>query len=245
MRGSQRLLNIQIAKCFALSPAPLSLPGPRHLNCYDWTKVEVIGTPKSREVGYMIARRDLDSELCEHQRTENKEVGKAFERMWKNLRPNMDKIFKDDPSRMEEPCNRPKDYKEAVSMAAEDGGFLWKFGHWLYESCSGKVLTEAETKSFIEVCPPFRAVCYGLVMAAYNWPLRAHDGNRRASAGRNDLLMAAYLPYCDQFITNDGPQKENLREIASEAKISCEIRCLNEFDMRCDHLAGAGQAVAR
>ena len=34
MRGSQRLLNIQIAKCFALSPAPFPLSGPRHLNCY-------------------------------------------------------------------------------------------------------------------------------------------------------------------------------------------------------------------
>jgi hypothetical protein len=42
-------------------------------------------------------------------------------------------------------------------------------------------------------------------------------------------MMAGYLPYCDQFITNDGPQKEALGEIASTADIACEILSFDEF----------------
>jgi hypothetical protein len=49
-------------------------------------------------------------------------------------------------------------------------------------------------------------------------------------AGRNDLAMAGYLPYGDFFITQGGPQKLALTEVASEAEITCRVLSLDEFE---------------
>jgi len=81
----------------------------------------------------------------------------------------------------------------------------------------------------MDACPPFRAACYGLVMAWYNWSLRVqHD--ETPAAGRNDLMTAAYLPYCGRFISDDWAQRKDLREIAAEAGLDCEILSFEEFD---------------
>ena len=90
--------------------------------------------------------------------------------------------------------------------------------------------TEAEVREFIEACLPFRAACYALVMAWYTGSLRTPDGTARA--GRNDLLMAPYLPYCDQFVTADWAQANELREIAVDARIPCEVVLFKDFERR-------------
>jgi hypothetical protein len=55
-------------------------------------------------------------------------------------------------------------------------------------------------------------------MTTHSKPL--DDGT--PSVGRNDLMMAAYLPYCGRFVAHDWPQEERLREISAEARIDCE-----------------------
>lgn len=81
----------------------------------------------------------------------------------------------------------------------------------------------------MDACPPFLAACYGLVMAWYSGSLRVQDGT--ATAGRNDLMMAAYLPYSSRFVTADWAQRNELRDIAREAKVGCEILSYKEFDL--------------
>ena len=66
-------------------------------------------------------------------------------------------------------------------------------------------------------------------MAWYNWSLRFRDDDS-ATAGRNDLMMAANLPYCGRFISDDWAQRKDLREIAAEAGLDCKILSFNEFD---------------
>jgi hypothetical protein len=44
------------------------------------------------------------------------------------------------------------------------------------------------------------------------------------------LSMAAYLPYCEKFITADWAQRKELTEIAAEAEIDCEVLSFGEFD---------------
>jgi hypothetical protein len=166
--------------------------------------------------------RDFDDKLCVQQRKEQLDVQKGFEKPWKKLRPLLDKILAKDQSK------RPTSYREAVAIATMDGGVLWGFGQRLYKHVSGNEPSEAEIKAFMGVCPPFRATCYGLVMAWYQVSLRVQDGTK--TAGRNDLMMATYLPYCDRFVTTDPPQRNELSEIAAEAKIDCEVVSFKEFE---------------
>ena len=69
----------------------------------------------------------------------------------------------------------------------------------------------------MDVCPPFRAACYSLVMTWYDHGLRCRRPGDLPPAGKNDLLIATYLPYCGKFVTGDAPQEASLREIAAEA----------------------------
>jgi hypothetical protein len=43
-------------------------------------------------------------------------------------------------------------------------------------------------------------------------------------------MTAVYLPYCGRFISDDWPHRKDLREIAIEAKLDCEILSSKEFD---------------
>ena len=136
----------------------------------------------------------------------------------------MDAILANDP------LQRPTTYRKAVEVAIPNGSVLWGFGQELYRCVAKFEPTELQIKAFMDACPPFRAACYGLVMAWYTGSLRVKDG--RPTAGRNDLMMATYLPYCDQFITADWPQQSELQEIAIEAHIACEVVLYKEFESR-------------
>jgi hypothetical protein len=52
---------------------------------------------------------------------------------------------------------------------------------------------------------------------------------KRQLLGRNDLMAAAYLPYCERFISSDWAQRKDLSEIATEAKLDCTILSFDEF----------------
>jgi len=186
---------------------------------FDWTKVDV----RARPYEAAIPRRDFPDELWVDQRSQQLKLERDFKKTWKALRPRLEEIVAKARS------VRPTSYCDAVAIAVRDGGVLWSFGQSLYKKVSKRQPSEAEIKSFMDVCPPFRAACHGLVMAWYNGSLRKQDGT--PTAGRNNLMMATYLPYCDQFITKDWLQKKNLREIATEARIGCEILSFDEFDL--------------
>jgi hypothetical protein len=177
---------------------------------------------RARTYEEAIPRRDFDDPLCVQQRKEQFRVQNQFEKMWKGLRPKLDEILKKDLTK------RPTTYQQAVEIATMERGVLWSFGAGLYERVAGKEPSDAEIKASMDVCPPFRATCYGLVMAWYNGSLRTPDGT--ATANRNDLMMAAYLPYCDKFVTADWAQRKELTEIAIEAKVGCEILSFEQFE---------------
>jgi hypothetical protein len=149
-----------------------------------------------------------------------------FEKGWKSLRPKLDDIIARDPSQ------RLSNFKEAADASVKPGGVLWGFGKWLYDDATGATadtgISDDEVKVYIEVCPPFRAVCHAFVMAWFNYSLSpTHD--KIPKAGRNDLMMAVYLPYCDRFVTQDFAQHKDLTEIASAAKLQSEVTFFEEF----------------
>jgi hypothetical protein len=42
-------------------------------------------------------------------------------------------------------------------------------------------------------------------------------------AGRNDMLISVYLPYCKRFVVADWNQELCLREVASAPDVGCEV----------------------
>lgn len=181
------------------------------------------------EVGIPLC--NFNNELCVRQRKEQFEAEEHFRNGWKRLRPLLDAVLTKDPSK------RPTSYRAAVKIAVADGGVLWGFGRGLYKHVSSSQPPEIEIKALMDACPPFRAACYSLVMAWYNGSLRVQDA--APVAGRNDLMMATYLPYCDQFVTADWAQARELGQIAAEAKIDCEILSFQEFSDRFAVVASA------
>jgi hypothetical protein len=111
---------------------------------------------------------------------------------------------------------------------------LWGFGQWIYSAISGRDRepTRAGIGTFMKSCPPFSAAIFGLVMAWYNGSLNGQHGAQQMAAGRVDLLMATYLPYCSQFVSADGPQIDNLRQVAVEAGVDCDVVGFSKLEGR-------------
>jgi hypothetical protein len=97
------------------------------------------------------------------------------------------------------------------------------------ERVTGTALSEAQLRVFLAACPPFRAVCYAMMMGWYNFALKLRQPNEPNPPGRNDLLMAVYLPYCGRFVAKDWAQERDLRQIAVEADIACEVLSFKDF----------------
>jgi hypothetical protein len=89
------------------------------------------------------------------------------------------------------------------------------------------VPSEANIETFIKVCPPFEAICYGLLGSWFDVSLALQVF--KELPGRNDQMMAVYLPYCSRFVTDDWRQEERLRDIAIEAKLTCEVLSYEDF----------------
>lgn len=54
---------------------------------------------------------------------------------------------------------------------------------------------------------------------------------RSSQAGRNDLFMAVYLPYCDKFVTAEKLREREkcLREVVAVADLETEILSYDDF----------------
>jgi hypothetical protein len=180
---------------------------------FDWNLVDV----RARIYELAIIRRDFTDELCLQQRQEQFKVEDGFRKMWAGLRPKLDEVLADEPSK------RPTSYLESVFIASHDGGVLWGFGQILYAHVTASSLSEKEIHVFMDLCPPFRAACYALVMGWHDGALKPNFPDENQPAGRNDLLMATYLPYCGRFVADESAQASALRDIAAAASVQCDV----------------------
>jgi hypothetical protein len=87
----------------------------------------------------------------------------------------------------------------------------------------------ATVQHFIDNCLPFRALLCACLMSWYNTSLRDGSKSEKFAAGRNDLFMAVYLPYCDVFVTRDTEQESCLRELTKYIGIDTEVLAFDEF----------------
>lgn len=108
------------------------------------------------------------------------------------------------------------------------GGAFWGFGQGLYERVAKGRPNEETIRRFVADCPPFHALLMAICVAQYDLAIREEDG-KKPSSHRNDLFMAVYLPYCDQFVSDDRGQQTRLREIVSLCNLTTRVRWYREF----------------
>ena len=173
-----------------------------------------------------------DDALADIQRTEQNASIKSYKALWVKLRSRLDPIFAVQGS------PRPKSFEEAFKSGSpalfpELGKGLYDAGRRFDAQLRGERAEPdtdmATVQHFIDNCPPFRAQLCALLMSWYNTSLRDGNTGEKFAAGRNDLFMSVYLPFCDVFVTRDADQESCLRELTKYIGIDTEVLSLDAF----------------
>jgi hypothetical protein len=185
---------------------------------FDWRNVGV----RARGYERAIIERNFTEDLCAVELEQQLALEDKFLGFWRALGPKLDPFFDANPQQ------RPTSYHEAVQIARSgETNIVSGIGQALYSAVAGIDLSELDIRIFIDGCPPFRAACLSLCGSWYDCSVRRPAIKR--IAGRNDHMMAVYLPYCGRFVTRDAKQEERLREIAIEVQVDCEVLYYENF----------------
>jgi hypothetical protein len=160
---------------------------------------------------------DLAMEEREHGRTHNK----TFVSMYAEAKRAFDKLAA-------EGVSMPGSVAELV-IQLQQGGAFWTIARDLYDRVAKNPSDDAIIREFYAACPPFRAILIAIVTAQYDRCIRAPNAGPSLKAGRNDTFMAACLPYCDVFVTNDDGQLVCYRQVVSIAEIRVNVLSYHEF----------------
>lgn len=195
---------------------------------FDWKTVNVRAVDFEREIG---RRRFVwDDELSAEQRARQIQDQKDYRRLYTRLQPKLAKIIFDHGEAL------PVTLQEVITrLRASDNKLMLGTGKMLYDRAAGTDVSEATIMDFINVCPPFRALLYGTLISWYDLSIRDRHAGEKFQAGRNDMFMSVYLPYCDQFITAEerGEQEKCLREVINLAELETRVLSYDDF---CDSL---------
>jgi hypothetical protein len=170
--------------------------------------------------------------LFAEQRQSAQVVSSQFERVFNRVRAKYQKAFV-------EIGERPESAAQLEEIFKKPGGHYWGLAANLYERAIDKRVDENTIRKFIDACPPFKALMSALTVGLFDRCVPAEIDDTRA--GRNDLFMSVYLPYCEQFISNDHSQQKALRQVVSLAGLETKVRWYREFS-RSLSVGGAGRA---
>ncbi len=190
---------------------------------FDWRAVNVSSVSCAQE----IARGNFinDDALAEEQFQSLKRAKEEFEGVWSHLRPKLREVVQRHGK------TAPIRFQEVLPMVESEGGLLWSFGQGLYSRAALGDASESTVRDFMTKCPLFRAIAYAYLLVWFDRSLADRHKRERYGAGRIDLFMSIYLPYCDAFISAEGHrmQEKCLREIARVARLATEVRSYDDF----------------
>jgi hypothetical protein len=146
----------------------------------------------------------------------------GFEGVFLGAKPHFEELFRTGGS------VRPSSARELVSRLQGEGGAFWSFGEMFYEKVTNRKPDESTIRRLVASCSPFHALVLAICVAQYELSIREDEGGK-SSAYRNDLLMAVYLPYCDEFISDDRGQLGSLRQVATLCKLPNRVRWYRDF----------------
>ena len=191
---------------------------------FDWKSVNV----RALDYETGIGDRTLigDEELSAEQRRDQFAQAKEYDRIFSRPRAEIEKVF---AAHGEAP---PITFSQAIArLQASEGALMWGIGKRLYDRAAGTDASESTIRDFIDRCPPFRALLYAMLVSWYDRGVRDRHTGEKLTAGRNDLFMAVYLPYCDQFVTAEvrREQEKCLRAVASAANLETKVLSYDDF----------------
>ena len=190
---------------------------------FDWRAVNVSSVGCAQE----IARGSFinDDALAEAQFQNLKHSREEFKGVWSRLRPKLTEVTRRHGG------TAPIRFQEVLPTVESEGGLLWSFGQGLYNRVAVGDTSESTVRNFMAMCPPFRAIAYAYLLAWFDGSLADRHKRDKYTAGRVDLFMSIYLPYCDQFISAEskGMQERCLREIARSASVATDVRSYDDF----------------
>jgi hypothetical protein len=169
-----------------------------------------------------------DDELSAQQRQQQSKDQKDWKKIFAGLRPKLEAVY------AKHGVQPLRSFDEAINSQERDGGLISIIAQLLYHHAAHTDASEAAIRKFMEVWPPFRAMVYAGVMAWFDLAVRDRHIGEKFQAGRNDLFMFSYLPYCNIFVTAErkGEQLKCLRKIVEVAKLRTDVMSSNEFAER-------------
>lgn len=186
---------------------------------FDWKRIPVRLPEYEREV---VLRERTNDSISRDQREQAGAMKAAFENLCCSARPGYEEIFKSGLG------PRPCSAAELVSMHQVEGGALWGLGANFYGHITKRAPSEENIRKFTELCPPFRALLIAYFVSFYELSVRVPE-TPGPVPHRNDMLMSVYLPYCDEFVSDDRDQQTCLGAVASLAGLTARIRWFREF----------------
>lgn len=184
-------------------------------NPFDWRAVDV---QFRRETEFALFDASLAREEREHLR---RHEGELFGHL-DQLRKKFQELFASG-------TKRPRNYAEFLSILQAPGGAFWRLAERMYGRTTGFSAGEDAMRVFIAACPPFYAALLGIFVAYYDRCIRDLKTGPSLRAGRYDLFMSVYLPFCAQFISSDDKQVRAFRETALAGGLSAGVRSYAEW----------------
>lgn len=181
---------------------------------FEWRQVDV----RFRELEGEIGRREFlgNDDVADKLRTDNKATNKEFKALFKRARATLAPVTWDGAS-----------VTEVLDLLTVGESPLWRLAGDIYQNGAEKVATDI--RGFVNRCPPVNAALLGMCVGLYQWGAKSEKEQSVYGAGALDLFMAAYLPYCDTFVTNDPGQYAALRLVAERAGLSTGIWTYSEW----------------
>ncbi|MHB1938584.1 MAG: hypothetical protein ACYCOR_18685 [Acidobacteriaceae bacterium] len=190
---------------------------------FQWGRVDITSPEYTAE----LTGRTLtaDDTVASYVRRNLRDSSKQFDRRWSELRSELEEIYH------RHGAQRPLTFGEEIPHVIGESGLFWGIAKDSYDWAASTPASDETVRHFVEACPPFRCAVYAILMAWYDRSLREYQGGERFLAGRNDLFMAVYLPYCNQFISaeENGQQGKCLAEVARLANVATLVRSYDDF----------------
>ena len=185
---------------------------------FDWRTVDV----RSPELEEEIARPTFlgTQELADEVRRDNRLSNRQFQEMWQDARAKFSAELRE---------QGPISVDKVFEALADVNSPMWRLAGSIYKTTTGIALEAAEARAFIEACPPAKAMLYANCVGQYQWGVKNTNETSLYRAGRLDVFAAAYLPYCERFVTRDLGQYEALKLVANRAGLATEVCTYADF----------------